>query len=491
MDYIEICSQPKQPKPVEVEAGGTAAITEGSRWRDGDGDVAEVRKVDPERGVAVVYGGRPHRIWWDFENFCALYSPLKPAEIEVGSQWQNGEGGQQCVVKAYDSCGVVCRHEGEPEDWFGDESEFREYHSHIVTPEKDLSNVPDGAKIVGFDGEVVTKGAAHSPDGFRILVDSNKDMHSVNGLPAAVETGVHRGWYEHGKLHREEGAAMEGDNGTLVYCLHNKTVTPEEWAREILTNPEYDETAVLPEYQPLIEAAKGEAEPLAPINTMEMLERIFAADDFELAFAPERGAYFDHAVAHNGELACVYEDGSYQTLAVTSSLLDYEWMPYAGRVRVKRGAENQGEAASMTEEEIDRMSAANFKANEGAKGEAAEEEPAASEEPESIERITQEGLEYAAKMKPRPASEEPEPEYPLSLLDLHEKRSERVDFIMEGDETHRYRFDAFNGNFICYSKHSKYCNPSCIKIGDKAKYSRARYRISDKWDLFGKEAADA
>ena len=51
-------------------------------------------------------------------------------------------------------------------------------------------------------------------------------LHREDG-PAVESADGTKSWYLHGKLHREDGPAIEWTNGTKKWWLHNKPVHPE------------------------------------------------------------------------------------------------------------------------------------------------------------------------------------------------------------------------------------------------------------------------
>jgi hypothetical protein len=200
------------------------------------------------------------------ESSCSKDADNCARKIEVGAHFWRKSDGKLCVVTLYDKCGsddvyahLVRLREEEAhldDSWNG--GALLKRHEYAYTPAKDLSNMNDGDKIIDMDtGEVVT--VEVDVIDWRWLQDGDARTHSVNGLPAAVAPNGYRAWDRHGAFHREEGVAIEYSEGGHKFCLHGEKLTPAEWAREIVTNDEYDADKVEPEWKHLIDAAKAEA----------------------------------------------------------------------------------------------------------------------------------------------------------------------------------------------------------------------------------------
>lgn len=60
------------------------------------------------------------------------------------------------------------------------------------------------------------------------------ELHREGGPAVTRETS--KSWYKHGELHREDGPAVEFKNGNKFWYLRGKKYsTPEKWARSVLT----------------------------------------------------------------------------------------------------------------------------------------------------------------------------------------------------------------------------------------------------------------
>ena len=80
--------------------------------------------------------------------------------------------------------------------------------------------------------------------GNKIYKDENGDHHNPFG-PALITRSGNTYWYKHGQLHREDGPAIESNNGEKKYWIEGVQLTEEEFEEEqlgpILEQPQIDE----------------------------------------------------------------------------------------------------------------------------------------------------------------------------------------------------------------------------------------------------------
>jgi hypothetical protein len=60
----------------------------------------------------------------------------------------------------------------------------------------------------------------------------NGKLHREDG-PALENTNGDKYWYLHGQLHREDGAAIENNDGTKYWYLQGKRYSEEEYWRAL------------------------------------------------------------------------------------------------------------------------------------------------------------------------------------------------------------------------------------------------------------------
>ena len=61
------------------------------------------------------------------------------------------------------------------------------------------------------------------------------ELHRENDEPAIERACGHKEWYQHGKRHRDDGAAIEYANGYKAWYLHGKKYNDvNAWAKDVL-----------------------------------------------------------------------------------------------------------------------------------------------------------------------------------------------------------------------------------------------------------------
>ena len=114
-------------------------------------------------------------------------------------------------------------------------------------------NKPECKACPNGDKEWWLNGKLHREDGPAVEGANGNKVWYLNGNchredgPAVEYAGGDKEWYLNGDLHREDGPAIECVNGTKVWCLNDEEVDPETivdlWlAKNIycLYNPETD-----------------------------------------------------------------------------------------------------------------------------------------------------------------------------------------------------------------------------------------------------------
>ena len=69
------------------------------------------------------------------------------------------------------------------------------------------------------------------PNGDKVWYLNGK-LHREDG-PAIEEASGHKEWFLNGKQHREDGAAVEYANGDKEWYLNGKCLTHSEWKQEV------------------------------------------------------------------------------------------------------------------------------------------------------------------------------------------------------------------------------------------------------------------
>lgn len=62
--------------------------------------------------------------------------------------------------------------------------------------------------------------------------DHSGRLHSYDDKPAIVYTHDTKVWYKYGKIHREDGPAIEWVNGDMQFYLNNKCYRFDVWIKE-------------------------------------------------------------------------------------------------------------------------------------------------------------------------------------------------------------------------------------------------------------------
>jgi len=60
----------------------------------------------------------------------------------------------------------------------------------------------------------------------------NGKLHREDG-PAIEWAGLHKRWYQNGKLHREDGPAIEYETGNKSWYLNDECLSHAEWKEEV------------------------------------------------------------------------------------------------------------------------------------------------------------------------------------------------------------------------------------------------------------------
>jgi hypothetical protein len=216
--------------------------------------------INKSRRYTITHKGRPVVLPSLSDNAESL-----PDKITVGAQFRRNSDGKQCVVvrhAVYDELRpaantVEFRVESDEEyTWNWDAEAFAEEHTYLFTPERDLSNLEDGQKIVGFDGEAVTVGI--TKDGDRCLRGADGRHHSVNGLPSFVTLGS-MFWRTHGIRSCLTGPSSRPTSGEERFFIYGEELSPSKWADQRVADGATADD-VEPEWRHLIEEAIERAE---------------------------------------------------------------------------------------------------------------------------------------------------------------------------------------------------------------------------------------
>jgi hypothetical protein len=74
-------------------------------------------------------------------------------------------------------------------------------------------------------------------EGTKRWYDSNGKVHRDDG-PAVEYANGYNAWYQHGNCHRDDGPAMEWVSGRKFWYLNNKHLTFDEWLPKVKMSDE-------------------------------------------------------------------------------------------------------------------------------------------------------------------------------------------------------------------------------------------------------------